>query len=254
MDQKSPLISGYLNFGLFEDFHIKLPLSRRSRRLINAFIKLVVFISAVKLFVIVACTWKPLKLYLIETYVFDERQQRVLDIGLDIVHIGHLISFSYWTSLNKNLGQLKCFDFLFVSNFETLCKFYQRRYQLDQKATELFLSKYHLFTSFLRPIQVSYACFLVGCVLRCTYKSFYAIGPVYFLHFGIILTAITSMAWILVVYFSISKYGRLVFDTFKSRILNLETLLNRICFKNPRTPLKQKEISINPFYDRVGQF
>ena len=206
MDLKDPLLSSYLSFGHFENFHIKLPLSTRCRQIINAFYKLIIFISAVKLFLIVACTWKPLKLYLIEVAVFEERQQRLLDIGLDIVHIGHLISFSYWTRLNKNPRQLKCFDFLFVSNFEELCKLYKRQYQLDQKATDKFLSKYRLFTSFLRPIQISYACFLAGCVFRCTYQSYHALGLDYVLHFGIILTVITSMAYILVVYFSISKY------------------------------------------------
>ena len=228
MDQKNPLIKSYLSFGHFDVYNADPSLSPRRRWLINALIKFVLFFSAVKLFIIVISARKPLKLYLIETYIFQERKQLVLDIGLDIVHIGHLISFSYWTSLNKNPRQLKCFDFLFVSNFEELCKFYRRRYHLDQKATEKFLSRYRLFTTFLQPIIVSYACFLVGGVLRCTYLSYHAHGLTYLLDFGIILTVITSAAYILVDFFAITKYV-LVFISGEFLMLRFHSI-NRLVY------------------------
>ena len=229
MDQNNPLIRSYLSFGHFEHY-VQLPLSRRSRQVINALIKLVIFISAVKLLIVVACAWKPLKLYLIETYVFDERQQRVLDIGLDMVHIGHLITFSYWSSLNKNVQHLKCFKFLFFSNFKELCKYYQRHYHLDRQSAKIFVSKYRLFTALLQPIIVSYAGFLSGTILRCVYESYYMVSLEYFLGFVVIFAVITSTAYILVVVFAISKYV-LVYVASEFLILRFQSI-NRMVYEH----------------------
>ena len=202
-------------------------LSRRSRLVLNALIKLIICISAVKLFAILVSAQKPLKLYLIETYVFDERQQHVLDIGLFYVHIGHYLSFSYWTNLT--VRQLECFSFLFFfSNFDDLCRHYQRRYSLDRTSTKIFVSKYRLFTSFVRPIAVAYAGFLVGTVLRCSYKSYHTLGLDYFLSFGIVLTVITSASYVLVDLFAVTKYV-LVYVSCEFLFLRLRAINQMVC-------------------------
>lgn len=203
MDQENYLIRSYLSFGHFDSPNDE-QMSKRTRSFVDCLIKLTVLLNASKLCIML---WRSdLKLFLVELFLFDQHYQKLLDVGVAFIQIGYLCSFVYWSSLNKQPELRRCFDFLFISDLKELSKTYGKRYNLERKATETFLSKYRLFCSFLGPGIAGYAAFVFIGVLRCLYNSYPVVSPAYFYCVCLPLSAVTTITYLLMDWFIITKY------------------------------------------------
>lgn len=200
------LLKSYLSFAHFDDFNNQSSMNRRKRLSINLTIQLILIVNTIKIAAVVANQWIPnLKFYLLDLFLFDERHQKVLDIGLIIVQLGLYLSVSYWTRLNTKVRVLQCFDFLFVSNRDDVFKFYKRRYNLGRRSTNKFLSIYRLFYALLIPTLIVYGLFVVGLITRCLYFSYKTVSCTYFLAVVLLLYAITVTTYMVADVFVITK-------------------------------------------------
>lgn len=60
-------------------------------------------------------------------FKFSEQNQKVVDIGMAIIQFGLCSCFSYWSSLNSNVKVLRRFNFLFISDFKALRRYYKKQ-------------------------------------------------------------------------------------------------------------------------------
>lgn len=250
MDLNSPLIKSYFSFGHFNFRQDGQP--KRSKLLLNWAIKLVIFVNAAKLAIIALNVKIPnLKFWLLEMYMFEERDQKVVDIGMTVIQFGLCACFSYWISLNGNVNVLSCFNFLFISDYKALCRYYRKHYHLDLALTEKFLARYRLFSRFLRPTLVIYGSFLVGLVSRCLFASYYTVGSTYFLRVSPFLFLCTITTYLIMDFYGIPKFllvflsgeflllrvraiDRLVFSRFK-RVGHFAANLTKFNKSRPKT-------------------
>ena len=212
------LLNGYLSFAHFDGINGQPKMSRRKRLVIDLLIKLVVLVNAIKIAAIVLNQWMPdLKLYLVELFLFDERHQKILDNGLSIVQFGLCFCISYWNGLNRNVNVLRCFDFLFIPRNATTAndtfKIYKRRYNLDRKSTQKFLTFCRIFYALLIPTLVVYALFLIGLIIRCLYFSYQTVSLTYFFTVLPLLTALTLGTYFIADIFVITKLFTLFLST-----------------------------------------
>ena len=203
----NPLLTSYLNFGQFESFNPHLS-SKGNKNLVNRWIKIIVFLNALKLFVIVLTAWcgfPGIKMYLIEILIFDESQQKLFDVGFSVIFAGLFSGVSHWIGLNRKVSSLESFRFLLISN--TKDRYRQGHLnQLDKRSTDKFLRVYRVAGQMLKLFTFAYCIFFLSMVLRCSYHSFYSLSLAYFLSFGLLFTAITFIAYLLAVLFITSNY------------------------------------------------
>lgn len=208
------LLKSYLSFAHFDGFNGQPTMNRRKRLAINLVINLVLLLNAIKITTIVLNKWLPdLKLYLIELFLFEERHQKVLDSGLSIVQFGLCLCVSYWNGLNRNVGVLQCFDFLFIPTGNDMFKLYKRRYNLDRKSTQKFLAICRIFYALLIPTLAVYALFLIGLISRCLYFSYKTVSLAYFLGVTPLLSALTVATYLIADVFVITKLFTLFLAT-----------------------------------------
>lgn len=167
------LLRSFLSFAHFDGLNGQPTMNKRKRLIINLTIQFVLIVNALKIGLIVSNQRLPnLKFYLLDLFVFEQRYQKVLDIGLAIVQTGLCLCVSNWFALNQKTEVLQCFDFLFVSNRKDALKFYTQRYNLNRRSAEKFLSIYRIFYSLLIPTLIVYGLFVIGLSSRCLYFSY----------------------------------------------------------------------------------
>lgn len=100
--KSNALLASPLSFGQFDLFNPQR--SPKSRTIVNRLIKTILFFNAFKLLLVVLAAWLgygDLKLYLIEIYLFDMDDQKLLDIG---------ISFARFERKGQLIGEFQFFD------------------------------------------------------------------------------------------------------------------------------------------------
>ena len=247
----NPFLSGYLNFGQFDLFNPQSYFTS-NRIFINRLMRVVVFINAFKLILIVFGAWfghPELKLYLFEMYMFDESRQKIFDIGISILNINFYFAVSYWANLNEKTATLECFDFLLISELKDLDR-YRQRYHLDKQSTDKFRSVYRIARLLLKLIIAVYLFFLTMTISLCLYHSFYTVSFSYFLSVGLLLWAITLTSYLFLTLYMPSKFI-LAFLSIEFLILRVKAIDRLICNRF----IKGKLISIGkPIRLRKGKF
>ena len=227
----NPLLGHWLNFGQFELFNPH-PFSKRNP--LNCLIRSIILFNVVKCFIILLAAWfgfldlKLYLIYLIEIYLLDMNQQRFADIGVVMVQLGVYLGYSYWVGLHGKVNTLNSFRFLLIPDDKKARSRYERRYQLDQQSTDKFFALYRLASAGIRLLIMAYFIFLVAMILRCLYHSLDTVGLAYFLTIGLLLSASTSVAYLLAVIFAVSKFVLVLLST-EFLIYRLKGINSRIC-------------------------
>ena len=223
----NPLLASWLNFGQFATFNPRLT-SRREA--LNRFIRLIVFLNAVKFVMIILAAWlgyPDLKLWLIELYMLDEEFQKYLDIGILMFQLGVHLGYSYWVGLDKKPGTLESFRFLQIPDTQDRYQF-GHRYQLDPESTDKFLAIYRLACVCLRMLVASYFIFIAAVDIRCLYHSYNVVSLTYFLSFSILLSALTYLAYMVLSIFVISRLFLMLLSA-QFLIYRLKGIDARVC-------------------------
>ena len=230
----NPLLNGYMSFGQFDLFETSNFL-RRKRSLVNLLIKLLIFFNASKTLTILLneCLGRNLKAYLIDFYVFQDAEQKLLDLGLSFVHIGFCSGFLYWSDLNEKVNTLESFRFLLIRHAKDRHRFGQH-YGLNRTSTDKFFAAYRLACLFLRAIMVLYYFFISATILRCLVVSFYHVSFLYFLSVSLPLSVITFVGYILMALYASSKFILVLLST-EFLILRVKAINRLICSRFSRT-------------------
>lgn len=211
----NPLLGSYLNFGQFEAFNTRLSLNRY-KSVINRWIKIIIFINAFKLVIIVLSSWcgfSDMKFYLIDMYLISGDFGKFLDTGIAVVYIGLFTGFSYWTSLSeKKASLLENFSFLLILDTNDRYR-YGQRCGLDKKSTDKLLRTYRIVNRLLWLSMVCYFSFESSMIQRCFYHSFHRVDLVYFLSFGLLFWLITCAAYSAIVIYVASMFFLVIITT-----------------------------------------
>ena len=200
----------------------------RSKLITSRIIRLVIFICAIKMAIIASNVWVlNIKLYLIETHILSESDQKIMDIGVAMIQTGFYFSFSYLIRLNQNIDLLRSFNFLFVLNSKDLYRYYSQNYQLDKRSVEKFVARFNLFYPFLGPILISYNGFFAFGILRCLYNSYFYVSSTYFFGVSLLLASITMLTYILMSFFFATGF-MMVFLSTELAILRLKAINKKI--------------------------
>lgn len=248
MDWNDYLFNFGLTLGHF-DLKSNNLIVNKNKLLQNRLLTLISLICAIKMTIIVLNFWiSNLKLYLMDIYIFNEIDQRTLDIGIAIFQIGFYFSYSDWTRMGKNGKLFKILRFFFISDYEELCEFYEVHYNLDEKSTVLFLKKSTFYRSFICPFLIVYNLFFIAIVSRCYYNSYDEVNLIYFLTIGLFLNVITIINYLnwaiflstmfVLLYLSVQfmklrliKIEKMIFNNFKNKstknLSNLEQIENK---------------------------
>lgn len=215
----NPLLTGYMSFGQFDLFGSSSFLKRK-RVIINRLIKLLIFFNTSKFIVILLGKWfgLDLKATLIDFYLFNDNQQKLVDLGIAFVHLGFCVSFYFWSSLNEKTSPLKSFRFLLYHTKDR--HRYRQFYALDRASTDKFLTVYRLTCLLVQPLVAVYSFLILGAILRCLYESFYRVSLLYFLTAGLLLSLTTAFSYFLLVLFTVTKSILVLLSTefFKMRV------------------------------------
>lgn len=201
---KNILLRSHLNCAFFNPRLI----SKRKRSVLNWLIKFLAFFDAVKLGLIVLAEWSvgfDPKVYLIEVFLFDEKYQKIIDVGILIVKIGFCVGFSFWTSLDRRVSSWESFSFLLITETKA-CNRYRQRYRLDKESTNRFIEIFGLLSSLLKNFVVFYFLFLIATISRCLYHSFQTVSLIYFLSFSLPLSMVTLANYLNSVIFTMSNH------------------------------------------------
>lgn len=223
----NPLVNGYMNFGQFDLFKSSGFLTRK-RLVINRLINLLIFFNASKFLVILLAEWFEhfdLKPFLIDLFLFDYNQQKLIDVSISIIHIGCCAGFSYWSSLAEKVSSLESFRFLLLHHSKDR---YRQRYHLDRKSTDKFLAAYRFGCLFLWPLMAAYYILVLAAILRCLCESFSSASLIYFLSVGLPLSVITLFDYLLLVLFVIPKFILLLLST-EFLVLRVKAINSLIC-------------------------
>ena len=224
----NPLLGSWLNFGQFDAFNPRLTSTRVA---LNRFIRLIVFINAVKFFIIILAAWlgfPDLKLWLIELYMLEEEFQKYLDVGILMFQLGVHLGYSYWVGLHKKPGVLEGFRFLVIPENAMDRRQYEQRYQLDPESTEKFLAQYRLACVCIKILVAAYLIFIAAVDIRCLLHTFNEVHLVYFLSFSLLFSVVTYLAYLVLSIFVISRLFLMLLSA-QFLIYRLKGLNARVC-------------------------
>lgn len=165
-------------------------ITKKSKPYVKKIIRSISLICAIKM-LIIALSSKDLKPYLIELQLFLNYENKIYFIGLGMVEFGFYLSYSFWMRLNENDELFERLNFLFISEFKKLFKYYDQHYDLNRSSTILILKRSKFYRSLILPLSSSFSSFTFLFVSRCFYGSFNDVNVIYFFTFGLVLTIIT---------------------------------------------------------------
>ena len=205
-------LSSWLNFGQFGLFN---PQASSKRKALNRLVRLILYFTTVKLAIILLAAifgFPDLKFWLIELQLlFDENQQKFIDVAILVAELGVNLSYSYWIGLDeKALNSLR---FLQIPDDKKARSRYEQHYQLDQRSIDKFFAVYRLSSAFLKLAISAYSIFTTVVIARCLYHSFQTVSLVYALSVGTLLMAVSSIAYSLINFIMISRFVLLFLST-----------------------------------------